>query len=350
MTTDTTSDGRVIAGGKPAAGPEHLRPTLATRVTALVGLPASRRLARGKLLLPLIAARDVELRPLSDAALRTQSLSLRHRARCGEAPRSLAVEAFALVREAAGRTIGLRHFDVQLLGGLALLEGAIAEIETGEGKTLVATLPLYLRALAGRGAHLATVNDYLARRDAEWMGPVYRLLGLTVGVIQAGMSATERRSAYGCDITYGTAKEFGFDFLRDRLRTAAIMEFGERQGLFGRMKDEGRMKQSSTVAHPSSFSLHPSGNVQREPHFLLVDEADSILIDEARTPLVISAASAEDARLIACYRWSAEAVGRFEPDRHYQRDSETRSVQLTPAGRELARSLARPPELDGAGM
>jgi preprotein translocase subunit SecA len=175
------------------------------------------RMARWQAQLPLIGSLEGELRALRDDQLRKRSLSLRYRARSGERLEHLLPEAYALVREAARRTVGMRHFDVQVLGGIALFHGSITEMETGEGKTLTATLPMYLRSFAGKGAHLATVNDYLARRDAEWMGPVYGLLGLTVGVIQTGMNQDQRRKAYGCDLTYGTSKEFGFDFLRDRL-------------------------------------------------------------------------------------------------------------------------------------
>src|SRR5713226_8665158 len=169
-----------------------------------------------------------------------------------EALGDILVEAFAVVREASRRATGMRHFDVQLIGGMVLHHGTIAEMKTGEGKTLVATLPAYLNALAGRGVHVVTVNDYLAKRDTEWMGKIYRFLGMTVGVIQHDLNDQERQVAYACDITYGTNNEFGFDYLRDN------------------MKFE--------LAH----------YVQRGHHFAIVDEVDSILIDEARTPLIIS--------------------------------------------------------------
>src|SRR5215469_10315330 len=180
-----------------------------------------------------------------------------YKERCKEALDPALVPAFALVREAGRRKIGLRHFDVQLIGGIVLNEGKIAEMKTGEGKTLVATLPAVLNALTGRGVHIVTVNDYLARRDAEWMSPIYRALGLTVGVIVHDLSDVERRAAYGADITYGTNNEFGFDYLRDNMK----------------------------------FDL--ADCVQRGHNFGIVDEVDSILIDEARTPLIISGASEE---------------------------------------------------------
>ncbi|MCX5712601.1 MAG: hypothetical protein NTY47_06005, partial [Candidatus Omnitrophica bacterium] len=166
-------------------------------------------------------------------------------------------EAFAVVREVSKRTIGLRHFDVQLVGGMVLHEGRISEMATGEGKTLVATLPAYLNALLGKGVHVVTVNDYLARRDREWMGPIYEFLGLSVGVIQHDLSDEQRRYSYGCDITYGTNNEFGFDYLRDNMK----------------------------------YSV--SDMVQRPFYYAIVDEVDSILIDEARTPLIISGPAEE---------------------------------------------------------
>ena len=181
-------------------------------------------------------------------------------------------EGYALVREAAVRTLKQRHYDVQMIGGIALFNGCIAEMETGEGKTLTASLPLYIHALAGKGAHLATVNDYLAERDAGLMSPIYEMLGLSVGVVLTKDKSQERRKAYGCDITYGTAKEFGFDFLRDRL---LLRRMGvSRRGCL------------ATSRPPASIRA-ASSRCSAARHFVLVDEADSILIDEARTPLII---------------------------------------------------------------
>src|ERR1700684_445913 len=170
-----------------------------------------------------------------------------------EAVEPALIPAFALVREAGRRTLGMRHFDVQLIGGIVLHEGKIAEMKTGEGKTLVATLPAYLNALTGQGVHIVTVNDYLARRDAEWMGPIYKMLGLTVGCIQHDQSPSLRKEQYDCDVTYGTNSEFGFDYLRD-----------------------------------NGMATTKEQQVQRGYYFAIVDEVDSILIDEARTPLIIS--------------------------------------------------------------
>jgi preprotein translocase subunit SecA len=206
-------------------------------------------------------AHDEQMRSLPDDAFPGLTASFRERLAKGETLDSMLPEAFAAVREAGRRTLGMRHFDVQLIGGIALHQGKISEMRTGEGKTLVATLPTYLNALPGLGAHVVTVNDYLATRDAEWMGPVYRFLGMTVGVIRAGQSQDEKRAAYGCDITYGTNNEYGFDYLRDNL----------------------------------AFRLED--RVQRTLQFAIVDEVDSILIDEARTPLIISGPADESTEL-----------------------------------------------------
>ena len=189
--------------------------------------------------------------------LRSYTTLFRERLTQGATLDSVIPEAFGVVREVSKRLLNMRHFDVQLLGGMVLHEGSIAEMKTGEGKTLVATLPAYLNSLVGEGVHVVTVNDYLARRDAEWMGPLYEALGLSVGVIQHDLHDTTRRQAYGADITYGTNNEFGFDYLRDNMK----------------------------------FS--PDELVQRNLHYAIVDEVDSILIDEARTPLIISGPAEE---------------------------------------------------------
>src|ERR671931_1819932 len=197
---------------------------------------------------------EPEMELLEDSEIREHADVLRERARDGEPLDDLLPEAFALTREAARRTLGQRHFDVQLIGGMVLHSGSIAEMKTGEGKTLTATLPVFLDSLAGRPVHLVTVNDYLARRDAEWMGPIYNALGVSVGVIQSGHEPEVRKQAYACDVVYGTNSEFGFDYLRDNM--AAALEYC----------------------------------VQRDYDFAIVDEVDNILIDEARTPLIISGA------------------------------------------------------------
>ena len=221
------------------------------------GTKHERELKRMQPSVAAINALEPEIQKLSDQDLERKTSELRQRFDAGETLDDLLTEAFAAVREAAWRTLKMRHFDVQLIGGMVLHQGRIAEMKTGEGKTLVATLPAYLNALAGQGVHVVTVNDYLAKRDSEWMAPVYQALGMTVGVIQTNMSEDERQAAYGADITYATNNELGFDYLRDNMK----------------------------------FEL--SRMVQRAHHYAIVDEVDSILIDEARTPLIISGPSEE---------------------------------------------------------
>ena len=293
------------------------------------------KIARWAATLPKIASYEEQFEKLNTYDFRKHSLSLRYRVKSGETAEHILPEAFALVREAGRRTLNMRHFDVQMLGGIAMHNRSIAEMQTGEGKTLTATLPLYLAALEGKGAHLATVNDYLARRDADWMKPIYESLGVTVGVIETPMGQPERRKSYACDVTYGTAKEFGFDFLRDRL---LLRRIGEGQtdflgGMLGLVSDAGEKP------------------VQRPPFFVLVDEADSILIDEARTPLIISALPSE-AQLVAveAYKWAASVADRFEEDEHYEYDHEKKSVELTPEGRRLVRVLEKPDAMHSVGM
>lgn len=268
---------------------------------------------------------------LSDAELLERSLALRYQAKCGEPLDGLLPQAFALVREAARRTIGLTHFEVQLLGGAAIHAGGVAEMQTGEGKTLTATLPLYLHALAGKGAHLATANDYLARRDAELMRPVYGALGMSVSWIVAGMPG-DRSAEYRSDVTYGTAKEFGFDFLRDRLRMRQRAHV--QNPLFAGESENGR---SSALPELS----------QRGLQFIVVDEADSLLIDEARIPLVISTGPSDDHEAqTAAFRWGAHVAPQFTELEHYTHDRGQKQVELTPAGRQLVRTLSKPREMD----
>lgn len=238
---------------------------------------------------------EPELLLLDDAGLRTRSDELRHRAASGQDLDELLPEGFALVREAGRRSLGQRHFDVQLMGGAALHFGQIAEMRTGEGKTLTSTLPSYLNAISGRGVHLVTVNDYLAKRDSEWMTPIFRMLGVKVGLIQAQMSPTDRRPAYGSDLTYGTNSEFGFDYLRD------------------------------------SMAMRPEDVVQRGHVFAIVDEVDSILIDEARTPLIISGMLADSAKW---YTTFARIVPRLVAEEDYEVDEKKRTVAVTEPGIE----------------
>ena len=322
--------------GKPDNTPGSSIPGAAwSRAKTLPAELMKGRLSRWVPLLRVIDRFDSELTDQTDTQLRKRSLALQYRAKSGELMANMLPEGYALVREAARRKLDMRHFDVQMLGGIALFYGCIAEMETGEGKTLTATLPLYLHSLAGRGSHLATVNDYLARRDAEWMEPVYNLLGLSVGIIESQMSQPDRRKSYACDITYGTAKEFGFDFLRDRL-------------LLRRLRDEPKELVPRDPRRQAASHEEP---VQRAAHSCLVDEADSILIDEARTPLIISAIpGAAEQRAVACFRWAAETAPTFIEDEHYEHDHEKKTVELTAAGRRYVRELDKPVELESVGL
>ena len=254
------------------------------------------------------AARELEphVKSLSDEALRAKTDEFRARLKEGATLDQLLPEAFAVVREAAQRTLKMRHFDVQLIGGITLHKGMISEMRTGEGKTLVATLPAYLNALSGEGVHIVTVNEYLAQRDADWMGPVYRFLGLTVGVIKNAQSAQEKRAAYACDITYGTNNEFGFDYLRDNLAY--------------RLEDR----------------------VQRSLSFAIVDEVDSILIDEARTPLIISGPAEESTELyLRINQLVPRLVRQKEEDGpgDFSVEEKTKQVHITEAGHEHVEQL-----------
>ena len=237
-----------------------------------------------------VNALESSIRPLSDDRLAAKIAEFRQRVANGEPLDDLLPETFAVVREAGKRFLEMRHFDVQLIGGVILHEGRIAEMRTGEGKTLVATLPIVLNALTGRGVHLVTVNDYLARRDADWMGRLYRVLGMSVGVIVHGMDDTERQASYRCDITYGTNNEFGFDYLRDNMKF--------------RVEDM----------------------VQRDLHYAIVDEVDSILIDEARTPLIISGPAEESTSF---YGRVNSVIPFLKKDVDYTVDEKARQVLLT---------------------
>ncbi|MDZ4179951.1 MAG: preprotein translocase subunit SecA [Coriobacteriia bacterium] len=243
----------------------------------------------------VFAINDLEpsIKPLSDEALVAKTAEFRERYAAGESLDDLLPEAFAVCREAAWRSLGMRHFDVQLIGGMVLHSGTIAEMKTGEGKTLVATLAVYLNAIAGKGVHVVTVNDYLAKRDSEWMGQVYRFLGLEVGLIQSQMEPALRKPAYAADVTYGTNAEFGFDYLRDNMVVV------------------------------------PANRVQRGHPFAIVDEVDSILIDEARTPLIISGAGTKSAE---AYKSFAEVVPRLQPEIDFELDEAKRTVAPTESG------------------
>src|SRR3954471_22422860 len=251
-----------------------------------------------------INALEKELEALSDDALRARTEELKAKVAGGASLDDVLVEAFATVREAAKRTLGQRHFDVQLMGGMILHEGRISEMKTGEGKTLVATLPVYLNALTGRGVHVVTVNDYLAKRDAEWMGQIYGFLGLSTGVIVHGLDDEQRKKAYDCDITYGTNNELGFDYLRDNMKY--------------RMEDM----------------------VQRGHVFAIVDEVDSILVDEARTPLIISGPLDDRSdfyNTIDAYIPKLDTGDKVD----YEVDEKQRTVALTENGMEKMEQALR---------
>jgi preprotein translocase subunit SecA len=276
-----------------------------------------------------------EMEGKSDAALRRLARSLSYRAKAGEPADSLLVETFAATREAGRRSLGMRHYDVQLLAGVALVHGSIVEMQTGEGKTLVATLPLVLYSLAGKGAHLATVNDYLAKRDAEWMEPIYKALGLSVGIVQSQMDFDDRRKAYACDVTYGTAKEFGFDFLKDRLMNREITE--------GR-GDLGAMLTGKAESATAKL-------LQRPYWFALVDEADNVLIDEARTPLIIASPPGEaQAVQQAIFQFAARAAESLERDEDFEYDVQKQTCELLGRGRSRVRALERPDLLDSVSL
>ena len=267
---------------------------------SLFGSKNDRELKRYRSKVELINALEPEIQALSDSELKAKTPYFRQKLEAGETLEDILPEAFAVVREASLRVLKMRHFDVQLIGGMALHEGKVAEMRTGEGKTLTATLPLYLNALVGNGAHLVTVNDYLARRDAEWMGRIYHFLGMTVGVIQHGLNDDQRREAYACDITYCTNNELGFDYLRDNMK----------------------------------WSLEDF--TQRGFAYAIVDEVDSILIDEARTPLIIAGSSEEDTSKY--YRIDG-VIPKLKKDVDYKVDEKDRQVMLTDEGTRHAEKL-----------
>ena len=262
-------------------------------VKKIFGTKNDRELKRLSILLKEVNSFESAMTALSDDELKAKTPYFREKLKNGLTLDDILTEAFAVAREASRRTLGMRPFDVQIIGGIALHEGKIAEMKTGEGKTLAATLPLYLNALEGKGCHVVTVNDYLAHRDAQWMGPIYKFLGLSVGVIIHGLDDLERREAYHCDITYGTNNEFGFDYLRDNMK----------------------------------FTL--DDYVQRDFNYAIVDEVDSILIDEARTPLIISGPSEESTDK---YYKINQIIPRLKKENDYSIDEKSRTVVLTEEG------------------
>ena len=278
---------------------------LISTVKKIFGTRNDRELKRMRKVVARINALEEAMQALDDNALRAKTGEFRSRLSEGEKLDQLLCEAFAVVREAGSRALGMRHFDVQLIGGMTLHDGKIAEMRTGEGKTLVATLPAYLNALPDHSVHLVTVNDYLAGRDAAWMGPLYEFLGLTVGVVRSGQSAEEKKAAYGCDVVYGTNNEFGFDYLRDNM----------------------------------AFSM--ADKSQGKLAFAIVDEVDSILIDEARTPLIISGAVEDSSEL---YKAINRLIPKLTPEVEEQEgdftvDEKQRSIELTESGHEKVEGM-----------
>ena len=259
----------------------------------VVGSKNDREIKRLSAVMRCVTDLEPSIERLTDSELKAKTPYFKEKLEQGASVDDILVEAFAVVREVSKRTLKMRPFDVQVIGGIVLHEGKIAEMKTGEGKTLASTMPVYLNALTGRGVHVVTVNDYLAKRDANWMGPIYEFLGLSVGVIVHGINDVERRSAYGCDVTYGTNNEFGFDYLRDNM----------------------------------SFQLEQY--VQRAFYYAIVDEVDSILIDEARTPLIISGPSEESTDKY--YRIN-QIIPRLRKEQDFTIDEKSRAVVLTEEG------------------
>jgi preprotein translocase subunit SecA len=279
-------------------------------LTGMFGSSNARYLRRLEPQIEAINSLEPRYQTMTDAELRGQTAEFRRRLAAGETLDDILPEAFGVCREAGRRWLGMRHYDVQLIGGMVLHSGAIAEMMTGEGKTLVATLPAYLNAIEGKGVHVVTVNDYLARRDMEWMGPLYMGLGLSVGAIQSGMDSAERQKSYAADITYGTNNEFGFDYLRDNMRMASR----------GDDRVPAHQQQSQGVLN-----------------FAIVDEVDNILIDEARTPLIISGPAHDD---VAKYTRADQISRQLRPEEHFEVKEKEHTVSLTEAGVRRAEQLA----------
>ncbi len=279
-------------------------------ITSLFGSSNARYVRNLQPKVDSITALEPTFQALTDEALTQKTAEFKGRLANGETLDDILIEAFAACREAGRRFLGMRHYDVQMIGGMVLHSGNIAEMVTGEGKTLVATLPAYLNALSGKGVHVVTVNDYLARRDMEWMGPLYMGLGLTVGAIQNSMDSAERQKAYACDITYGTNNEFGFDYLRDNMRIAA--------------RDDNRYPKSAQQS-------------QGPLHFAIIDEVDNILIDEARTPLIISGPAHDD---VTKYAKADRLARQLAKDTDFEVKEKEHSVTLTDEGVRAAEKLA----------
>ncbi|MSR32467.1 MAG: preprotein translocase subunit SecA [Gemmataceae bacterium] len=291
------------------------------------GLPWQRILARAALVVPKVRHYEKIYSAKSDFEILEVAKKFKGRARGGESLEKMLPEVFGMVCVECQRVLGLRPFDVQIAAGSVIHEGALAELATGEGKTLVAAMPAVLNALAGKGVHVSSVNDYLSKRDGEWLTPLFRAMGLTTGILQQQIPDGQRQQAYQADITYGTASEFGFDFLRDRLKTA--QSHGAETPFWDHWLAQGKPQ--------------ASGLVQRGHHFALVDEADNIFIDEARTPLIISGqvrpATAEEQII---YHWADELAQRMEASQHFQMNPQNQKLELSALGKHLVR-YSNPP-------
>ena len=304
-------------------------------LVALVGLPWQRRLAHGALKVPAHPPLGARVRKAERRRSLDERLASPRPARGGESLDKLLPEAFGLVCVQTQRVLGMRPFDVQLAAGVVMHQGGLAELATGEGKTLTASLPVFLNALEGKGVHVATVNDYLARRDAEWMQPIYKGLGLTIGVLQQQMAEPDRRAVYQCDVTYGTASEFGFDFLRDRLKGAGAK--GSEAPFWAPWVGGSAQNKPAEV------------EVQRPHHFALVDEADNVFVDEARTPLIISEATRHaNAEEKIPFFWADGLAKQMTMNEHFVFDQKKQKLELTGKGKQLMR-YSNPPRVGGGG-
>lgn len=329
-----------IPGAAPAPAPGHSEPPprmidsvpgrlgtpLMNAAVARVGLPWRRRLSRAALFIPKIRYYEKQYLSVPDERLTELSMQLRGKARGKWDLDKLLPEAFGLVSVSIQRVLGIRPFDVQLAAGIVMHFGGLVELATGEGKTVTASAPAYLNALSGKGVHVTTVNDYLAKRDADWIGPVYKKLGMTVGILQQKMDETERLTAYKSDVTYGTAAEFGFDFLRDRLKL--------------------RGGQAQTAPFWAAWTggggrLDP--RVQRTLHYAIVDEADSIFVDEAKTPLIIANPTrpAEPEEQVV-FKWADGLAREMKRDQHFMMNAKKDKIEITDAGKQLVR-YSNPP-------
>ena len=297
-------------------------------LTKSCGRPMAARVSRWRSLAQRIMTLSDTYSSWSDEKLLELGKDLRWRSKSGTPLSVLMPEAYGLVREASRRVIGQQHYLVQIVGGIGLFEGGLAEMQTGEGKTLTATLPAYLRALPGRGCHVVTVNDYLAKRDCDHMGPVYEKLGLSVGCVVSASEPDERRRAYWKDITYATSREIGFDFLRDRLKVGAKLDEIHRPHLF------------------QADGMSDDGPVQRGHHFALIDEADSVLIDDAVTPLIIGLERESTPAIEALLAWSRDLVPQLTAAIDFLFDPGKRTVELTNAGTRKVVLASKPPLLN----